>query len=114
MLEERLAKGSTEDAAGFGIAVGAKGAGFAGPVLNGSVLGAVLEPKVGFAEGWLNGSLLATDTCGCGGGLLLKGSLRKSSSSPPLSYPVDVVIIGYVFCSVLNGSSLSSLLLSGN
>ena len=61
MLEERLAKGSTDDAAGLDIAAGAKGAGFGGPVLNGSGLGAVVEPNAGFADGWLNGSLLAAD-----------------------------------------------------
>ena len=51
MLEERLAKGSADDEAGLDIAAGAKGAGFTGPVLNGSDLGAVLEPNAGFAEG---------------------------------------------------------------
>ena len=51
ILEERLAKGSTDDDAGLDIAAGAKGAGFGAPVLNGSVLGAVLVLNAGFADG---------------------------------------------------------------
>ena len=107
MLEERLAKGSADDGAGLDSAAGAKGAGFGAPVLKGSVLGAGLELNGGFADGWLNGSLLAIVACAYGGGLLLNGSLRKSSSSVwPLSY-VAVGISCYAFDSALNGSSAS-------
>ena len=95
ILEEMLAKGSAEVLAGAGfgalnvlgvkpegLTLGVNPEGLERAAPKGSVLFGAVEVAVGteiFGAAWLNGSLFTTGALG--GGLLLRGSLRKSRSS---------------------------------